>query len=70
MLKTNTKHFLKAIDDGSVEKAQTEYKVLVKKIDKVAATSTMHKNTASRIKSRMAKRLNNLKTKGDATSAA
>jgi small subunit ribosomal protein S20 len=70
MLKTNTKHFLKALEDSNVEKAQTEYKVLVKKLDKVASTSTMHKNTASRIKSRMAKRLNSLKTKGDATSAS
>ena len=70
MLKTNTKHFLKALEDGNVEKAQTEYKTLVKKLDKVACTSTMHKNTASRIKSRMAKRLNSLKTKGGATSAS
>jgi small subunit ribosomal protein S20 len=70
MLKTNTKHFLKAIEDGNVDKAQTEYKALVKKLDKVASTSTLHKNTASRIKSRMAKRLNSLKTKGGATSAA
>jgi small subunit ribosomal protein S20 len=70
MLKTNTKHFLKALEDSNVEKAQTEYKALVKKLDKVACTSTLHKNTASRIKSRMAKRLNSLKTKGGATSAA
>jgi len=70
MLKTNTKHFLKALEDSNVEKAQTEYKVLVKKLDKVACTSTLHKNTASRIKSRMAKRLNSLKTKGGATSAS
>jgi small subunit ribosomal protein S20 len=70
MLKTNTKHFLTAIDDGNLEKAQAEYKMLSKKLDQVACTSTMHKNTASRIKSRMAKRLNSLKTKGGATSAA
>ena len=70
MLKTNTKHFLKAIEDGNLEKAQTELKTLVKKLDQVASTSTMHKNTASRIKSRMTKRLNSLKTKGGATSAA
>jgi small subunit ribosomal protein S20 len=70
MLKTNTKHLLKALDDGNVEKAQAELKLLSQKLDKVACTSTMHKNTASRIKSRMAKRVNSLKTKGGATSAA
>ncbi len=70
MLKTCTKRFLTAVDNGNLEKAQAEYKLLTKKLDQASSTSTMHKNTASRIKSRIAKRLNGLKTKGSATSAA
>ena len=66
MLKTSTKRFLKAVDEGNLEKAQAEYKALTKSLDKVASTSTLHKNTASRIKSRMAKRLNGLKSKSSA----
>ena len=58
MVKTQTKHFLAAIEAGDAEKASEQYKILARKLDKVAATSTMHKNTAARIKSRMAKRLN------------
>ncbi|MBM4104136.1 MAG: 30S ribosomal protein S20 [Planctomycetes bacterium] len=64
VLKTSTKRFLTVIDDSNIEKAQAEYKLLVKKLDQAASTSTMHKNTASRIKSRLAKRLNSLKAKG------
>jgi small subunit ribosomal protein S20 len=64
VLKTTTKRFLTVIEDSNVEKAQAEYTLLAKKLDKTASTSTMHKNTASRIKSRMAKRLNSLKAKG------
>jgi small subunit ribosomal protein S20 len=58
MIKTFTKRFLTAIDDGNLDKAQ------------IASTSTMHKNTASRIKSRMAQRLNSLKTRASGTTSA
>ena len=40
-----------------------ESKILSKKLDKVASTSTMHKNTAARVKSRMAKRLHAMDAK-------
>ncbi|MBW8036040.1 MAG: 30S ribosomal protein S20, partial [Planctomycetes bacterium] len=40
-----------------------KFRLLVKKLDKVAATSTMHKNTAGRLKSRMARQLNALNAK-------
>lgn len=69
MLKTFTKRFLTAVDESNLEKAQQEFKTLSKKLDQVSCTSTMHKNTASRIKSRMAKRLNTLKTKGAGSAA-
>ncbi len=63
MVKTQIKHFEIALDAGDVNTAQEQFVVLTKKLDKVAATSTMHKNTAARMKSRLAKRLNNLKAK-------
>ena len=63
MVKTQIKHFEIALDAGNVNTAQEQFVVLTKKLDKVAATSTMHKNTAARMKSRLAKRLNNLKAK-------
>ena len=63
MVKTQMKHFEVALGTGEVDKAQEQYRLLVKKLDKVASTSTMHKNTASRMKSRMARRLNTMKAK-------
>ncbi|HIJ66999.1 MAG TPA: 30S ribosomal protein S20 [Planctomycetes bacterium] len=63
MVKTQIKHFEGALTEGDVEKASEQYKQLVKRIDKVASTSTLHKNTAARMKSRFARRLNSLKAK-------
>lgn len=63
MVKTQTKHFLNAISEGNVETATEQFRLLTKKLDKVAATSTMHKNTAARTKSRLARKLNALKVK-------
>ena len=42
---------------------QITYLLFTKRLDETAATSTMHKKTASRKKSRLAKRLNQLKAK-------
>ena len=63
MVKTQMKHFLTALDAGDAAQAAEQYKALSTKLDKVASTSTMHKNTAARIKSRMAKRLNDMAAK-------
>jgi len=62
-VKTQIKHFEATLSDGNVEAASEQYKLVVKKLDKAAATSTMHKKTAARKKSRLAKRLNNLNAK-------
>ena len=62
-IKTQIKHFEEAMTKGDVEAAGKEYKLVVQKLDKTAATSTMHKKTAARKKSRLAKRLNALKAK-------
>ena len=63
MVKTQTKHFLDAIAEGDAKTAAEQFKLLTKKLDKVAATSTMHKNTAARTKSRLARQLNRLTAK-------
>jgi small subunit ribosomal protein S20 len=63
MIRTQIKHFQTALVAGDAENAQQQYRKLVKKLDKVASTSTMHKNTAGRIKSRMARQLNALNAK-------
>jgi small subunit ribosomal protein S20 len=62
-VKTQVKHLEAALSQGDVEAAATQFQVVVKKLDKVASTSTMHKNTAARKKSRLAKQLNALKAK-------
>ena len=63
MVKTQIKHVEAALSAGEPEQAAEQFRVLAKRLDKVAATSTMHKNTAARLKSRFAKRLNSLKAK-------
>jgi small subunit ribosomal protein S20 len=62
-VKTMTKQFEAAITAGNIEAASEQFRTVSRKLDKTAATSTMHKRTAARKKSRLAKRLNALKTK-------
>jgi small subunit ribosomal protein S20 len=62
-IKTQIKHLDAAVDSGDLEAASKQYRLVAQKLDKTAATSTMHKKTAARQKSRLAKRVNSLKTK-------
>lgn len=62
-VKTQVKRFETALSSGDAEGASEEYRLVVQKLDKTAATSTMHKRTAARKKSRLAKQLNSLKAK-------
>lgn len=62
-VKTQVKRFEAALGEGNLAAAQDQFKLVVKKLDKVASTPTMHKKTASRKKSRLAKKLNALKAK-------
>ena len=61
MVKTQIKRFEDALQAGDVQVADEQFKLAAQRLDKVASTSTMHKNTAARTKSRMARRLNSLK---------
>ncbi len=60
-VKTQIKHFEAALDAGDAEAAAEQLRLVSQKLDKTASTSTMHKKTASRKKSRLAKQLNKLK---------
>ncbi len=62
-VKTQIKRFEAASSSGDIEAASEQYRLIVKKLDKTAATSTMHKRTAARKKSRLAKQLNSLTAK-------
>jgi len=63
MIKTQIKHLESALNAGDAEKAKEQFRSLARRLDKVASTSTMHKNTAARIKSRMARKVNKLAAK-------
>lgn len=56
-LKTTVKKAYAAIDSNAANKAEA-VSLAMKKIDQAAAKNIMHKNTAARCKSALAKRLN------------
>ncbi len=64
-LKTGYREQIKAYEEtllhGTVETATTELQAIYKSLDKVAAKGAIHKNTASRYKSRLTARLNTKK---------
>jgi small subunit ribosomal protein S20 len=63
-VKTQIKHFVEALNSGDVKAASEQYPLVARKLDKIAATSAMHKRTAARKKSRLARQLKTLKAKG------
>jgi small subunit ribosomal protein S20 len=62
-VKTQIKHFEETLEKGDIAAATEQFRLVTKKLDKTASTSTMHKKTAARKKSRLAKKLNALKAK-------
>ena len=62
-VKTQIKHYEEILEKGDVAAATEQLRLVTKKLDKTAATSTMHKKTAARKKSRLTKKLNALKAK-------
>ena len=57
-LKTFTKQFLTLINAKKVEEARNLLHTIEKKYDRAASKHVIHRNTASRIKSRLTRRLN------------
>ncbi len=65
-IKVQVKSFLKAVQEQDIALADTEFKKTCGVLDRVACTSTMHRKTAARRKSQLARRLNDLKKKAGA----
>jgi small subunit ribosomal protein S20 len=61
-VRTQVRSFLEAVRGKDVDTAEAEYRKTCSILDKVSATSTMHKNTAARKKSRLASRLKTLRS--------
>jgi len=57
-LKTETRKLTDALHDGKLDQARELLTSVTKKLDQVASKGTLHRNTASRRKSRLAKRIN------------
>jgi len=57
-IKETVKTFTAAVTTGALDKATTALNEVARRLDKVAAKGTIHKNQASRKRSRLARRLN------------
>ncbi len=57
-LKTAVKKTEKAISENNKEKAQEEFKIASRRIDKAVNKKLVHKNKAARLKSRLSKAIN------------
>lgn len=60
-VKTAIKGFEAMISSSDKKAADEQYKLVVRKLDRIASTGTIHKNKAARIKSRLARKLRKLK---------
>ncbi len=60
VLKAQTKTFLAVLAKGDKKAADLELNKTARVLDRLAAKNTIHRNTASRKRSRLAKRLNAL----------
>jgi small subunit ribosomal protein S20 len=69
-IKEPVKAFTAAITAGDWKKAEEQLKIAVKKMDKIATKGTLHKNAASRKRSRLTKRLNAARAAKGGTKAA
>ncbi len=58
VLKTETRKLLDALKSDDTAKAQEQFTLVTKRIDQVAAKGTLHRKTAARRKSRLAKMIN------------
>ena len=71
VIKSQLKSYNTALTSGDFTKAETELRLVAKRLDKVAAKGTIHKNTAARKRSRLTRQLNAQRAaKGGGTQAA
>jgi small subunit ribosomal protein S20 len=62
-IKDQVKKFLSAVQTQNVATAEEEYRKTAGLLDKIATTKTIHRNAAARRKSRLARRLKEMKAK-------
>jgi small subunit ribosomal protein S20 len=60
-IKAETKAFHAAVNTGDVSASETALTTLVSTMDRIKTKPTLHKNTAARRRSRLTKKLNQLK---------
>jgi small subunit ribosomal protein S20 len=60
-LRTQTRKVREAVAKKDVETSETEFQVLVKKLDKAAAKRLIHPNAAARTKSRLSRAIKTVK---------
>lgn len=56
-LRKTTKKFLASVEEKNAEEAQSNLRLLYKKLDKATKRNIMHKNTAAHRKSKFSKQL-------------
>ncbi len=61
-IKNQIKNFLSAVQHKDVDTAESEFRKVCSILDKVTCTGTIHRNTAARRKSRLSRRLRELKS--------
>lgn len=61
-VKTITRKFMEAVHQGNLQVAEETFVMVQKKLDQVSSMSTLHRNTAARRKSRLARKLNAART--------
>lgn len=62
-MKTSIKKFEKSLNEGVLEDIQKKLNIAIKNIDKAQAKGVIKKNTASRYKSNITKKFNELSSK-------
>jgi small subunit ribosomal protein S20 len=60
-LKTQIRKVRDAVQAGQVEEAESQFRLAAKKLDQAGAKNVIHRNAASRLKSRLSGRIRALK---------
>ena len=63
IIKDHVDTFLAAVQSEDVPAAETAFKACQKQYDRISTTSTMHRNKAARCKSRLSRRLKDLRSR-------
>ena len=63
IIKVRVDTFLEAVQSEDIPAAEAAFKECQKQYDRISSTSTMHRNKAARCKSRLSRRLRDLKQK-------